>query len=106
MIYEKTVTILYRDWKTLNEDLKRLEEEYRGIVITTAIEGENVIVTMLCGIRDENIYISVWDCKATLFAHNKHEDELGLNDEQKKLLEEWKLYVIECENQRTITFSG
>ncbi|MHC1627456.1 MAG: hypothetical protein ACXQTI_01305 [Candidatus Nezhaarchaeales archaeon] len=54
----------------------------------------------------EEAYINVWDCRATLVVNGRTEDDLDLTEEQKKALEELKMYVIYTVNGGAINWSG
>jgi hypothetical protein len=106
MITEKEFTIEYKDFKSFLKDVESLEEKYNGLMVRAEIVGNVAKVLMLCGIGSKDVYVSVWDCRATLILGSKTEKELTLSNEQKEVLEEWKFYVVEDENDGAINWSG
>ena len=106
MITEREFTIEYKDFKSFLKDVEKLEDQYHGLMVRAEIVGNVVKVLMLCGIGSKDVYVSVWDCRATLILGDRTEKDLNLTDKQKEVLQEWKYYVIEDENDGAINWSG
>jgi hypothetical protein len=106
MITEKEFTIQYKDFKSFLKDVGKLEDKYHGLMVRAEIVGSVAKVLMLCGIGSKDIYVSVWDCRATLILGDRTEKDLALSNEQKEALEEWKNYVVCDENDGAINWSG
>jgi hypothetical protein len=106
VIVEREFEIPYKGLKKLQRDLEEIEEKYHGLVLEVDVAPDHARIHLLSGIGDRDVYVSVWDCRATLVVGSKTERDLPLNDEQRKLLEEWKNYVICDENDGAINWSG
>jgi hypothetical protein len=106
MISEREFVVEYRDFKSFMEEVRRLEDSYHGLMIRAEVVGSIAKIVMLCGIGAKDIYVNVWDCRATLIIGSHTEKDLDLSEEQKQILEEWKHYVVVEENEGAYNWSG
>jgi len=106
MISEREFVVEYRDFKSFMEEVRRLEDSHHGLMIRAEVVGSTAKVVMLCGIGSKDVYVNVWDCRATLIIGDKNEKDLNLSEEQKQILEEWKHYVVVEENEGAYNWSG
>jgi hypothetical protein len=106
VIVERELEIPYRGFEKLLRDLEEIEVKYHAVVLEVDVASDHARIHLLCGIGCRDVYVSVWDCRATLILGDKTERDLPLNDEQKKILEAWKHYVIEDENGGALNWSG
>lgn len=106
MISCKTFYLKPMGFRELYREIENIEKKYHGVLIRCEVRPDCVEATFIVGV-EPNIYVAVWNCEAKLVINDElTEDDLQLSEEQRKVLEEWKRYIIEDLNGGAINWSG
>jgi len=96
-------------WGRIAEYERRLKAKFIGADVESDAEGGRAVARFIYPvgrIDDEEVAVSVWNCRAALFIGGKSEDGFKLSEEQREAIERWKEYVIYEENGGAINWSG
>jgi hypothetical protein len=91
------------------KDIPALEKKHHAKFIQACVRGGRAIVKLLYPVErldSEDVYVNVWNCRATLVIGEKTEKDFALSEDQKDALERLKEYVVYTENGGAINWSG